>query len=266
MADIVGIQANKVIRSSTQFAKGREGMERIYDVYSCRTQDLNTIIQTLKIGETHKSATSLFQDPDQAVEKYDKMLIEQVSSNKTDGGITEINVTYVGLFSDLSPKPLISIQLLDPENYLHIPYQFVVRFVEEIGEVNSSTEIAFINKYSIEPFPPLVNGSPLPVSPITPYSLPYDQASLLNTNSGYRFSTDWLRGAPTSYEVTENSIINGIPTPVTTTYYRILSYKGFVISSFSYERYGLFSDTILTISDGATLSGGLLAPVTLPRD
>lgn len=239
-------------------------MERIFDVYTCRTQDLSTIMQTIKIGATQKSVVLLMQSIPTSSEQYPKMLIEQVSYDNNPGDLTSISVTYVGLFRDTSPKPLISSQPLEVSQYIHSPVQYTINFVQEIGEVGAIDELNFIRRFLIgTPAPASINGQAIPVSPVAPYRLRYDLAQQKFGSSGQIFNSGWFSGTSTTYEYTEQKIVNGVPTFFTITTSKELSYFGYAISGFSYERYGLVAEAIITISDSAILFGGLQNPVAL---
>lgn len=260
MTNIVGVQKGKIIRTSTRFGRTRVGLERIFDVYSCRTQDLADIIKVIKLGATHSDIYLLVQGGE-SFDTYEDMLVEQVSYDNTEGGITKISVVYVGLFLDTKPAPLISIEPLDANNYLHISYQYTIRFVAKIGKPASQEEINFLYTFGNAKE---INGTPIPSSPITPYQLPISLARD-RIRSPYAFNMRWADGQPETYDVKEFTADGNV---ITKTYDRELAYYGFVRTGFSYERYGLFAEGIITISDGARLFAGNIeqTAANLPED
>jgi hypothetical protein len=188
------------------------------------------------------------------------MLVENVESSNEVGGITKFNVTYVGLYRDLKPKPLITLQPVD--QYAFNPYSVTVQFIDFVGDVGSTDEIIFLKKYSrLNTIPQKINGYALPQSPVAPFAGQVS-SNLVQIIQGAPFFSQALGTYFTQVGQAEASKRRGdretigssggfkfpftseAPAPT-------VEYRGFAISGISYQRYGKFAHTIITASDSA---------------
>ena len=106
------------------------GLERIMDVYTSRTEDAEFFQELIVNGASHRTITGYLSPIPPTSERYANMLVENVESTNEVGGITTYSVTYVGLFRELNPKPIISFQPV--ERYIYAPYSISIEFVELI--------------------------------------------------------------------------------------------------------------------------------------
>ena len=249
MSNIIGIQSGKVVLSSSNFSRTAIGLEFINDVYSCKTSDLDTIMGTIKNGASHFAITALMQELPS--DRHNKMLAESVSFENMAGGVTKIAVNYVGLYRDTKPKPVISGQPLDLNQYLHFPLQYTISFVEEIGATSSLKEVDFVTKYKQKSIVLKINDYDIPTSPIAAYLKRFDIAQEFFTNAGVEFNTAWLAGVLPYFIISEVTESNE---PIERTTYKDLYYYGLRVSGFSYARRGLFAEATITISDSAVLT------------
>jgi hypothetical protein len=259
MPTLVGFTANRLILNSSNFRREIVGLERINDVYTSRTEDAEFFQELIINGATHRTITGYFNPVPPSAERYSTMLVENVESTNEPGGITRYNVTYVGLFRDLKPKPLITLQPVD--DYAFNPYSVTVQFIDFVGDVGSTDEIIFLKKYSRrQPIPTKINGYALPQSSVA--SLAGEISSkIIQTIKGAPFFAQAFQqyfviealsetnkrnetNYPTANQGFGFPFTSEVPAP-------IVEYRGFVISGVSYQRYGKFAHTIITASDSA---------------
>jgi len=273
MPTLVGFIANKLILNSSNFRREIVGLERINDVYTSRTEDAEFFQELIINGETHRTITGYLSQVPSASERYSNMLVESVESTNETGGITRFNVTYVGLFRDLQPKPVISYQPVD--TYAFNPFSITVEFVESIGEVGSIEEINFLKNYSRRKnFPKQINGYTMPVSFISPFAGAVNTKifQVIQDSPFFRPPLEQylsLNALRQTLDRNKQSIANqgfgfpfdgDVPSP-------IVEYRGFVIEGISYRRYGKYAHAIISASDSAYFSyivrsGGASSVVT----
>jgi len=258
MANLVGFIANKLILNSSNFRREIVGLERINDVYTARTQDAATFSEIIKNGASHKTVTGYLSPAPSILNRYEKMLVENVTSENLPGEITTFNVTYVGLFRDLNPKPLISLAPVD--TYAFNPYSVNIEFVTELGEPGSSKDVNFLRSYQkFRIAPDTINGYAMPRSSVAPFG--GANPALLNivsqspffarTIGQYQSYDRWTRN-PERQEPLLSREGTRIPDsqPVTPALPYVF-FAGFVITGISVNRYGLFGHVILSVADGA---------------
>ena len=275
MPTLVGFTANKLILKSSNFRREIVGLERISDVYTARTQDAADFEEIIRNGASHSTIMGYLTPAPSTADRFSNMLVENVESSNEVGGITKFNVTYVGLYRDLKPKPIITLQPID--QYAFNPYSVTVQFIDFVGDVGSSDEIIFLKKYSRrQPFPLKINDYLLPQSPVAPFNgqissklvqiiqgAPFFKGALENY-----FSIQSLSEAlkvnrdnyPTAYTGVQFPLTSESPAPT-------IEYRGLIISGLSYQRYGKFAHAIITASDSAFAriyvnTGGVMSAIS----
>lgn len=259
MPTLVGFTANKLILNSSNFRREIVGLERISDVYTARTQDAADFEEIIRNGTSHATVMGYLTPSPSSSDRFQDMLVENVESSNEVGGITKFNVTYVGLYRDLKPKPLITLQPID--QYAFNPYSVTVQFIDFVGDVGSSDEIIFLKKYSRrQPFPLKINGYSLPQSPVAPFNgqissklvqiiqgAPFFKEALENY-FGIESLSEAIRRNRDNYPAANQGFqfpfTSESPAP-------IIEYRGLIISGVSYQRYGKFAHAIITASDSA---------------
>jgi hypothetical protein len=260
--NLIGIPANKLILNSTNFRREIVGLERINDVYTSRTEDAADFAEIIKNGASHSTVMAYLSPTPSASDRFANMLVENVESSNEVGGITEFNVTYVGLYRDLKPKPLITLQPVD--QYAFNPYSVTVQFIDFVGDVGSTDEIIFLKKYSRrQPLPIKINGYALPQSSVAPFAGQIS-SKLIQTIQGSQFFAQALQEYFVIETLSETNKRNETNYPAANQGFSfpftseapapIVEYKGFIISGVSYQRYGKFAHTIITASDSARSS------------
>lgn len=261
MPTLVGFTANRLILNSSNFRREIVGLERINDVYTARTEDAEFFQELIINGTTHRIITGYLSPTPPATERYTTMLVENVESSNEVGGITRFNVTYVGLFRDLTPKPIINYQPID--TYAFNPFGLTIEFVHAVGEVGSTEEINFIKNYSRKKnLPRQINGYQMPTSPVAPFGgeidtkivqiiqdSPFFQSPLgaYGTYERLRERSDREKGNTLGAIGFTFPFEADVPAP-------IVSYRGLIISGLSYQRYGNYAHAIISTSDSAYFS------------
>lgn len=258
MPTLVGFTANKLILNSSNFRREMAGLERIMDVYTSRTEDAEFFQELIVNGASHRTITGYLSPVPTASERYADMLVENVESTNEIGGITTYSVTYVGLFRNLQPKPIITHQPID--TYAFNPFSINIEFVENIGDLGSQEETNFIKNYSRRKnIPSKINGYLMPKSPIAPFSgeinsrlvqLLQDSPFFSNALQQY-LSLETLRQIATRDQKPISVANQGFSFPYNDLPDPVVEYRGLIISGLSYQRYGKFAHAFLSVSDSA---------------
>ena len=181
-ATIIGSPASggKVLRRQN-YAKETNGLETIQETYIVRSADLISLVPAK--DTTHFAYSS-------ATTKFRRMAVESTSTSEQDGGISELNVTYVGLTSSSGLPPAIvrTIPLAGAAIY-GAPVIIDVEFVSD----SSVTQILAGKLSSLStapsefpaPIPPQINGTAMPTNPKTPFT---NRANLANLTTGQIFA------------------------------------------------------------------------------
>lgn len=262
MATLVGFTANKLILNSSNFRREMVGLERINDVYTARTQDAETFGNIIKNGASHKTVTGYLSPLPTLANRHEDMLVENVESTNEAGDITTFNVTYVGLFRDLKPKPLISLAPVD--TFAFNPFSITIEFVTRLGAVGSQAELDFLKTFKrFAPLPSTINAYPMPRSQVAPFNTSADRILEILRQS------DFFRGAAQQSAII-NSRVATFGRGADIVYRKgsdgfefevayqdnqpLVVYRGFGITGISYTRYGNFALVILSGADSAYYS------------
>lgn len=158
------------------FNKEPNGLETIIESYAISTANRDTIVPE---KDTLHSAFS------SSTKKYSRMVVESVTTDEQDGGITQMLVTYVGLTSSTGLPPAI-VRLIPTEGagIYGPPLTIEAEFVTDVSEsqfINGSiiktTELAVPPnlasalglKQNINTMPPFINGTKMPDNPRQPF-------------------------------------------------------------------------------------------------
>lgn len=158
----------KVLRRQN-YEKTSVGLEIINETYLIRTENL--IALTPAKDTTHSSYST-------AASKYARMAVESVSSNEDEGGITQLNVSYVGLTSSSGlPPAIVNIIPVTGAGVVGPPINIEVEFVSDLavqlivqGQFSSLSPNIFGANNGPQRMPTSINGTSLPPNPRTPYT------------------------------------------------------------------------------------------------
>jgi len=126
-AVIIGspISGSKVLQRQN-FQRDINGLETITETYKIRTADRSTLAP--EKDTTHASFSS-------STSKYSRMAVETISFGEEDGGITSMNVVYVGLTSSTGlPKPVVRMIPTTGAGIYGPPLTIEVEFVTDLVE------------------------------------------------------------------------------------------------------------------------------------
>lgn len=158
------------------FNKEPNGLETIIESYAISTANRDTIVP--EKNTLHSAFSS-------SAKKYTRMVVESVTTEEQDGGITQMLVTFVGLTTATGLPPAI-VRLIPTEGAgiygppLTIEAEFVTDVSESQfinGNIIKTTELAVPPnlasalglKQNINTMPPFINGTKMPDNPRQPF-------------------------------------------------------------------------------------------------
>ena len=151
------------------FNKEPNGLETIIEAYAIATANRDTVVpEKNTLHSTFSSSTK----------KYTRMVVESVTTEEQDGGITQMLVTYVGLTTSTGLPPAI-VRLIPTADAgifgppLSIEAEFVTDVTETMfiqGNINATAEIkiGILSFGSVNQMPPFINGTQMPANPRQP--------------------------------------------------------------------------------------------------
>jgi hypothetical protein len=180
---IVGspISGAKVLQRQ-DYQRDINGLETITENYKIRTEDRLTLAPAK--DTTHASFSS-------STSKYARMAVETISFSEQDGGLTSMNVVYVGLTASTGlPKPVVRMIPTTGAGIYGPPLTIELEFVTDInesqiatGQLTSTISVTQNLAESIYGggIPSILNGLTLPSNPVQPFTR---QLGLIG---GYRY-------------------------------------------------------------------------------
>jgi len=152
------------------FNKEPNGLETIIEAYAIKTENRDLIVPE---KDTLHSAFS------SSTKKYSRMVVESVTTEEQDGGITQMLVTYVGLTSSTGLPPAIVRLIPTPGAGVYGPPLVIeAEFVTDVDESlfikgniseTSSISLGNIGFGSVNQMPPFINGTKMPSNPREPF-------------------------------------------------------------------------------------------------
>lgn len=170
-AVIVGLPtsstSSKVLRRQG-YEKATNGLESITETYIVQTQNLLSIIPA---KDTKHSDFST------ATNKYQRMAVESISTSEQEGGLTELNVLYVGLTSSSGlPPAVVRIIPATGAGIFGPPVNIEAEFISDLseyqiikGQFSSVSPTAPAVGKDIVRMPKFINGTTLPDNPKEPF-------------------------------------------------------------------------------------------------
>jgi hypothetical protein len=168
---VIGSAINTKVLQRQNFSKESNGLETIIEAYAIQTANRDTIVP--EKNTLHSAFSS-------SAKKYSRMVVESVTTEEQDGGITQMLVTYVGLtaLSGLPPAivrliPTVGAGIYGPP--LTIEAEFVTDVSESQfikGNINATSEIKLgtISFGQVNQIPPFINGTKMPDNPRQPFN------------------------------------------------------------------------------------------------
>ena len=170
---IVGASLNssttaKVLQRQN-FNKEPNGLETIIESYAIATANRDTIVPE---KDTLHSAFS------SSTKKYSRMVVESVTTEEQDGGITQMLVTFVGLTTSTGlPPPIVRLIPTAGEGVYGPPLVIEAEYVTDVSETefmagqlaqNNGLGRSQIFSNTIK-MPAVINGTTMPVDPRTAF-------------------------------------------------------------------------------------------------
>jgi len=162
-------KTSKVLQRQN-FSKEPNGLETIIENYAIATANRDTIVPE---KNTLHSAFSSSAKP------YSRMVVESVTTEEQDGGITQMLVTYVGLTASTGLPPAIVRLIPTPGAGIYgAPLVIEAEFITDISETEfirgniqgtSSINLGSVNFGSVNQMPPFINGTKMPSNPREPF-------------------------------------------------------------------------------------------------
>jgi len=166
---VIGSAIGSKVLQRQNFNKEPNGLGTIIEAYAIKTANRDTVVPE---KDTVHSAFS------SSANKYSRMVVESVTTEEQDGGITQMLVTYVGLttLTGLPPAivrliPTVGAGIYGPP--LTIEAEFVTDVTETMfiqGNINATAQITLGNVAfgTVNQMPPFINGTQMPLNPRPP--------------------------------------------------------------------------------------------------
>jgi hypothetical protein len=148
------------------FNKEPNGLETIIEAYAISTANRDTIVP--EKNTLHSAFSS-------SAKKYTRMVVESVTTEEQDGGITQMLVTFVGLTTSTGLPPAI-VRLIPSEGtgIYGPPLTIEAEFVTDVSETDfikgninatASIKLGNISFGTVNQMPPIINGTQMPANP-----------------------------------------------------------------------------------------------------
>lgn len=181
--------ANAKLLRRQSFQKDMIGLETLTETYLVQTQNLLSLIPSKDTAHTSYST---------AASRYSRMVVESIATAEQDGGITELNVTYVGLTSSSGlPPAIVNIIPQQGAGVFGPPVVIEAQFVSDVaitslirGQFSSLSYGPPGSGIGQVKMPSQINGTSMPSDPRQPFS---QEGSGLSSSVYYRYDGYILR-------------------------------------------------------------------------
>jgi hypothetical protein len=167
---IIGSSIDSKVLQRQNFNKEPNGLETVIESYAIKTSNRDTIVPE---KDTLHSAFS------SSTKKYSRMVVESVTTEEQDGGITQMLVTFVGLTSLTGLPPAIVRLIPTPGQGVYgAPLVIEAEFITDISETEfirgniqgtSSINLGNVSFGTINQMPAFINGTKMPSNPREPF-------------------------------------------------------------------------------------------------
>jgi hypothetical protein len=167
---VIGSAINTKVLQRQNFSKEPNGLETIIESYAIQTANRDTIVPE---KDTLHSAFS------SSAKKYSRMIVESVTTEEQDGGITQMLVTFVGLTTSTGLPPAIVRLIPTPGVGIYgAPLIIEAEFITDVSETDfirgniqgtSSINLGNVSFGSVNQMPPFINGTKMPSNPREPF-------------------------------------------------------------------------------------------------
>jgi len=166
----IGATNTSKVLQRQNFNKEPNGLEIIIESYAIATANRDTIVPE---KDTLHSAFS------SSAKKYSRMIVESVTTEEQDGGITQMLVTFVGLTASTGLPPAIVRLIPTPGVGIYgAPLIIEAEFITDVSETDfirgniqgtSSINLGNVSFGSVNQMPPFINGTKMPSNPREPF-------------------------------------------------------------------------------------------------
>jgi hypothetical protein len=163
---VIGSAINTKVLQRQNFSKEPNGLETLIESYAIKTENRDTVVP--EKNTLHSAFSS-------STKKYTRMVVESVTTEEQDGGITQMLVTFVGVTASTGLPPAI-VRLIPSEGtgIYGPPLTIEAEFVTDVsetdfikGNINATAYIKLgnISFGTVNQMPPIINGTQMPENP-----------------------------------------------------------------------------------------------------
>ncbi len=165
----IGATSTSKALQRQNFNKEPNGLETIVEAYAIQTANRDTVVP--EKNTLHSAFSS-------SAKKYSRMVVESVTSEEQDGGITQMLVTFVGLTTSTGlPPPIVRLIPTAGEGVYGPPLVIEAEYVTDVsetefmaGQLSQNNGLASVTGFStIIKMPETINGVVMPKDPRTAF-------------------------------------------------------------------------------------------------
>ena len=162
---VIGSAIGSKVLQRQNFNKEPNGLETIIEAYAIQTANRDTVIP--EKNTLHSAFSS-------STKKYSRMVVESVTTEEQDGGITQMLVTFVGLTTLTGlPPPIVRLIPTAGEGVYGPPLVIEAEYVTDVsetefmaGQLSQSTGAARQQIFATTiKMPAVINGTTMPRNP-----------------------------------------------------------------------------------------------------
>lgn len=164
-SEIIGSSIETKVLQRQNFNKEPNGLETIIEAYAIKTANRDTVVP--EKNTLHSAFSS-------SAKKYTRMVVESVTTEEQDGGITQMLVTFVGLTTSTGlPPPIVRLIPTAGEGVYGPPLVIEAEYVTDSSETQfMAGQLSQNNGAIVSPLwqavikmPEFINGYAMPKDP-----------------------------------------------------------------------------------------------------
>jgi len=166
---VIGSAISTKVLQRQNFSKEPNGLETIIEAYAIQTANRDTVVP--EKNTLHSAFSS-------STKKYTRMVVESVTTEEQDGGITQMLVTFVGLTTSTGlPPPIVRLIPTAGEGVYGPPLVIEAEYVTDVSETqfmagqlaqNNGLQQATLFNPTIK-MPESINGTAMPRDPLSAF-------------------------------------------------------------------------------------------------
>jgi len=167
---VIGSAIGSKVLQRQNFNKEPNGLETIIEAYAIKTANRDTVVPE---KDTLHSAFS------SSAKTYTRMVVESVTTEEQDGGITQMLVTYVGLTTLTGlPPPIVRLIPTADAGVYGPPLVIEAEYVTDVsetefmaGQLSQNTGLGSLQIFARTiKMPTVINGTTMPRDPRQPFA------------------------------------------------------------------------------------------------